>query len=75
MTIDSSEKVFQAEHMLYALNVAIQAVCKHGIKHKEQDEGMFYASAALVLKLEGEVEKAERRLKAAKQDKDFYSLS
>ncbi len=73
MTTDNSTKLFGAKHSLYALNVAIQALCSKAKESKDQEPGLFYAAAALVEKLADEADKTEARMKA--EDTNFYSLS
>lgn len=76
MTENISLKTFSPEELLCALNAAICELCRVGMQHKKAGRtGMLYASAALVQKLEQEAEKTEKRIKKAKKEGSFYSLS
>ncbi len=66
-------RTFKHEDMLYALHFATGELCKLAKANKDINNGIMFAAAALIQKLEIEVEKTEKRMKT--EDKDFYSLS
>ncbi len=73
MTHLNTEKTLKAEDMLYVLHFATGELCKLAKANKDSNTGIMFAAAALIQKLEHDIEKTEKRMKT--DDKEFYSLS